>query len=75
MTQDSIKFLELLLSDCITKPMTVDHNWRNCPRCLAINELEQRSKLATRYFRHAIKTLRATMAEQADATDLKSVSD
>jgi len=54
--EDAAKFLELLLSDC--KGGTGDHAWRKCRRCLAMGELETRSKLAREFLQAAIVALR-----------------
>jgi len=52
---DSIKFLRLLLSDC--GEGANEHGWRECPRCLAFDLLQNRDRTALRLIKSAVKAL------------------
>ena len=56
--EDARKFLTLLLTPCPEGDWADDdHAWRECPRCLAMNDVENRDKLARRFIEHAISRL------------------
>ena len=51
--EDSVKFLRLLLSECVG----TDHSWRTCRRCLALSHIEGHQKIARRLLERAIQAL------------------
>ncbi len=52
---DSIKFLRLLISDC--GDGVTAHAWRECPRCLAFDLLQNHDRTALRLISSAVDTL------------------
>ena len=55
LTDDAVKFLELLLSEC--GEGTGDHSWRKCRRCQAFNLLQGYDPLSRRLVQHVIERL------------------
>lgn len=53
--RDAVQFLELLIGEC---QGTDVHAWRKCRRCLAIEELRERSPLCRRFVETAIEALK-----------------
>ena len=62
-TQDAIKFLELLLSECSGAD---DHSWWKCRRCLAFSELEGHQPLARGFVTDALEALRVKVVVTGD---------
>ena len=70
---DAITFLELIGKPCLSGAN--DHEWRKCPRCLAINEIESRQPMSARLLASAIAALRAQqMTTEKDKDDLGAQS-
>lgn len=53
--KDAIRLLENITGDCTA---TGEHAWRKCPRCLAINLIQDHDPKATKLLQAAIEELK-----------------
>lgn len=56
---DATKFIELLVGECV-EMTEQDHDWRKCPRCLALHEIQTHAPLAMKFLKKALVALRTT---------------
>jgi hypothetical protein len=55
MKRDAVTFLRLLIAPC--QNVASEHSWRKCPRCLAIEQIGNRDRFATKLLERAIQII------------------